>query len=111
MVRKMRDDSQSTFAVDEPVETASLRKPWRPAWTERREKPSGIDDETLSALLLLVLSGTDEHKHVAPASEKIVSLVSEMESNPLGSTTDYAARAGLIRQLSAALTGLREELG
>ncbi|WP_419757758.1 hypothetical protein [Acidisoma sp.] len=107
----MRDDSQSTFAVNEQGESDPLQKPWRPSWSGRREKPSGIDDETLSALLLLVLSGTEEHQHVAPASERIVSLLSEMEAHPRGSTTDYAVRAGLIKQLSAALTGLREELG
>jgi hypothetical protein len=41
-----------------------------------------MNDETLSALLLLVLSGAEEHNNAAPASERIVNLLTEMESHP-----------------------------
>ncbi len=105
----MRDDSQSTFAAN-AAGSATLDQQWRPAWTGLSEKPLGMTDETLSALLLLVLSGAEEHKHAAPASERIVNLLSEMEAHPGGSATDNAVRAGLITRLSAALSGLRAEL-
>ena len=106
----MRDDSQSTFATNGPVEGVALEKPWRPSWTGLREKPSGLNDETLSALLLLVLSRADENQHMVPASDRVVSLLSQMDTHPRGVATDYAARAGLIKRLSEALTGLRAEL-
>jgi hypothetical protein len=90
MVSKMRDDSQSTFRTSGRVDASEM--------------------ETLSALLLLVLSGAEEHQNAAPASERIVNLLSEMEAHPTGSATENAVRAGLITRLSAALTGLRAEL-
>jgi hypothetical protein len=110
MVSKMRDDSQSTFAANGAVDTATMEEQWRPSWTGLREKPPGMKDETLSALLLLVLSGAEEHQNAAPASERIVNLLSEMEAHPQGSPTENAVRAGLITRLSAALSGLRAEL-
>jgi hypothetical protein len=55
--------------------------------------------------------GAEEQRGtVAPASERIVNLLSEMEAHPAGSATDDAVRAGLITRLSAALIGLRAEL-
>jgi hypothetical protein len=110
MVSNMRDDSQSTFAASGAAGSATMDRQWRPSWTGLGEKPSGMSDETLSALLLLVLSGAEEHQHAAPASERIVNLLSEMEAHPCGSPTDNAVRAGLITRLSAALSGLRAEL-
>jgi hypothetical protein len=110
MVSKMRDDSQSSFAASGAVDTATMAGEWRPSWTGLSEKPTGMNDETLSALLLLVLSGAEEHQHAAPASERIVNLLSEMEAHPVGSATENAVRAGLITRLSAALSGLRAEL-
>jgi hypothetical protein len=106
----MRDDSQSTFSNVADLGTASADGRWRPRWTLMGEKPAGMDDETLSALLLLVLSGAEEHQHAAPASERIVNLLSEMDEHPGGSPTENAVRAGLITRLSAALNGLRAEL-
>ncbi len=82
----------------------------RASETGARERPSGMTDQTLSALMLLILSGAEDHQHPVPASERIVNLLSEMESHPCGSPTDNAVRAGLITRLSAALSGLREEL-
>jgi hypothetical protein len=108
MVSNMRDDSQSSFATSSELEAPGER--WRPRWTGLSQKPPGMDDETLSALLLLVLSGAEEHQHAAPASERIVNLLSEMEEHPRGSATENAVRAGLITRLSAALNGLRAEL-
>ena len=69
-----------------------------------------MKDETLSALLLLVLSGADDNFPAAPASGRIVNLLSEMEAHPPGTATDNAVRARLITRLSAALSGLRAEL-
>jgi hypothetical protein len=106
----MRDDSQSTFATASDLEAPLTGEPWRPRWTGLSQKPAGMDDETLSALLLLVLSGAEEHQHAAPSSERIVNLLSEMEEHPTGSSTENAVRAGLITRLSAALNGLRAEL-
>ena len=83
---------------------------WRPAWTGLSGKPGRMNDEALSALLLLVLSGAEENHTSAPASERIVNILSEMETHPPGSATENAVRAGLISRLSAALTGLRAEL-
>jgi hypothetical protein len=110
MVSKMRDDSQSTFRTSGPADASEMEKPWRPSWTGLSEKPSGMNDETLSAVLLLVLSGAEEHPHATPSSERIVNLLSEMEAHPTGSATENAVRAGLITRLSAALSGLRAEL-
>jgi hypothetical protein len=106
----MRDDSQSTFSTACSLDGASADGKWHPRWTGLSQKPAGMDDETLSALLLLVLSGAEEHQHAAPASERIVNLLSEMEEHPLGSPTENAVRAGLVTRLSAALKGLRAEL-
>jgi hypothetical protein len=106
----MRDDSQSTFATASDYKAPHAEGHWRPRWTGLGQRPAGMDDETLSALLLLVLSGAEEHQHAAPASERIVNLLSEMEEHPSGSSTENAVRAGLITRLSAALNGLREEL-
>jgi hypothetical protein len=99
MVRAMRDDSQSRFTNGNAANIADVDEHWRPSWTGLREKPRGMNDETLSAVLLLVLS-----------SERIVNLLSEMEAHPSGSATENAVRAGLITRLSAALSGLRAEL-
>ncbi len=110
MVDKMRDDSQSSFAANGGGDSSTIGEQWRPSWTGLSQKPAGMTDETLSALLLLVLSGAEEHQHAAPASERIVNLLSEMECHPCGSPTDNAVRAGLITRLSAALSGLRDEL-
>jgi hypothetical protein len=106
----MRDDSQSTFATASELAAPLEGERWRPRWTGLSQKPAGLDDEMLSAVLLLVLSGAEEHQHAAPASERIVSLLSEMEEHPRGSPTENAVRAGLIKRLSAALNGLRAEL-
>lgn len=110
MVSRMRDDSQSTFATASELEAPLSEGRWRPRWTGLSQRPAGMDDEALSALLLLVLSGAEEHGHAAPASERIVNLLSEMEEHPSGSPTENAVRAGLIGRLSAALNGLRAEL-
>ena len=107
----MRDDSQSTFAAQEASrDAAGENDQFRPAWLGLCQKAAGMNDETLSALLLLVLSGAEEHQHASPPSERIVNLLSEMEAHPRGSPTDNAVRAGLITRLSAALSGLRAEL-
>jgi hypothetical protein len=108
----MRDDSQSSFAARGQLDAASLDdERWRPSWTGLNRSPGRMNDETLSAVLLLVLSGAEEQRGtVAPASERIVNLLSEMEAHPAGSATDDAVRAGLITRLSAALIGLRAEL-
>jgi hypothetical protein len=111
MVSKMRDDSQSSFAARGQIDALSEEGRWRPSWTGLHRTPGGMNDETLSALLLLVLSGAEEQRGAqAPASERIVNLLSEMEAHPRGSATDDAVRAGLITRLSAAISGLREEL-
>jgi hypothetical protein len=110
MVSDMRDDSQSRFSANEVADPASLEAQWRPSWTGLSEKPQGMNDETLSALLLLVLSAAEEHQHASPSSERIVNLLSEMEAHPCGSPTENAVRAGLVSRLSAALSGLRAEL-
>jgi hypothetical protein len=110
MVNDMRDDSHSSFTNGNPNASSASEDTWHPAWTGLSQKPSKINDETLSALLLLVLSGAEEHSHAAPPSERIVNLISEMETHPGGSPTDNAVRAGLISRLSAALSGLRAEL-
>jgi hypothetical protein len=110
MVRAMRDDSQSRFTNGNAANIADVDEHWRPSWTGLREKPRGMNDETLSAVLLLVLSGAEEHQHASPTSERIVNLLSEMEAHPSGSATENAVRAGLITRLSAALSGLRAEL-
>jgi hypothetical protein len=106
----MRDDSQSTFATASGLKAPDSEEQWRPRWTGFSQRPAGMDDETLSAVLLLVLSGAEEHRHAAPSSERIVNLLSEMEEHPSGSSTENAVRAGLITRLSAALNGLRAEL-
>ncbi len=110
MVSKMRDDSQSSFATRREMDSAAVEDHWRPGWIGLSKKPCRLNDEALSALLLLVLSGAEERHGAAPASERIVNLLSEMEGHPGGSDTDNAVRAGLITRLSAALNGLRAEL-
>lgn len=111
MVRAMRDDSQSIFSGRSDSGDTVLSDNWRPSWTGFVPKNSGMTDETVGALLLLVLSGADEHQRAAAASERIVNLLSEMEAHPPGTPTDNAVRARLVKRLSAALSGLREELG
>jgi hypothetical protein len=110
MVSSMRDDSQTSFSDVSSLGEVTGDEQWRPRWTDLGQKPAGMDDETLSALLLLVLSGAEEHQHAAPASERIVNILSEMDEHPRGSPTENAVRAGLITRLSAALNGLRAEL-
>ncbi|MBW4022751.1 MAG: hypothetical protein HIU92_06350 [Proteobacteria bacterium] len=105
----MRDDSQSTFPTDSGTGSTGSG-PWHPCWTGLVEKKAGLTDETLSALLLLILSGAEDHQSSAPASERVVNILSEMEAHPAGSPGENAVRAQLVSRLSAALSGLRAEL-
>jgi hypothetical protein len=75
-------------------------------------RPRAMENTTLTALLLLFLVAAEDKGKALPASGRVLNLVTELQQHQNGAAAaDTTMRASLISRLSAALTGLRNELG
>jgi hypothetical protein len=75
------------------------------------QRPRAMENTTLTALLLLFLVAAEDKEKALPTSGRILNLVCELQQHQDGKPTDSTTRASVISRLSAALTGLRNELG
>jgi hypothetical protein len=75
------------------------------------QRPRAMENTTLTALLLLFLVAAEDKEKALPASGRVLNLVCELQQHQDGMAADSTIRASLISRLSAALTGLRNELG
>jgi hypothetical protein len=75
------------------------------------QRPRAMENTTLTALLLLFLVAAEDKEKALPASGRVLNLVCELQQHQDRLPADSAVRASLISRLSAALTGLRNELG
>jgi hypothetical protein len=74
------------------------------------QRPRAMENTTLTALLLLFLVAAEDKDKALPASGRVLNLVCELQQHQDGKLADSTIRASLISRLSAALTGLRNEL-
>jgi hypothetical protein len=75
------------------------------------QRPRAMENTTLTALLLLFLVAAEDKDKALPASGRVLNLVCELQQHQDGVQADGTTRASLISRLSAALNGLRNELG
>jgi hypothetical protein len=75
------------------------------------QRPRAMENTTLTALLLLFLVAAEDKEKALPASGRVLNLVCELQQHQDDTAQDGKIRANLISRLSAALAGLRNELG
>jgi hypothetical protein len=107
----MKHDPDSGVSAFSPNDQRGDGEAWLQLLGGSLQRPRAMESTTLTALLLLFLVAAEDKGKALPASGRVLNLVTELQQHQTGGADDTKLRASLIARLSAALTGLRNELG